>query len=221
MTYIPQRLLLIVILIAGVIPLSAQHFPTHYERNSFLMGSAGSYHNGMLGFANPANTQMLRNFNFRYQWATERGGRSGIGDWGVYTAGRGWGFAVQRQEIGGFKAKDYQLSFSGGHSGAAVGFSYTWHSGDEKELNRENLLSMGLLLRPSKYLSIGTVGTISTEKDHREGIVEVGIRPLGNNRLTLFGDAVWETKRQIGDALWSAGASLAIFSRGGYHRTLL
>ncbi len=200
------------IILLGLSQLHAQHFPSHYERHSFLMGSAGSYHNGLLGFSNPANTQMLRRFNFRYQWATERGGRSGIGDWGVYTAGRGWGFAVQRQEIGGFKAKDYQLAFSGGHSGAAIGFSYTWHSGDKAELNRENLFTTGLLLRPSRYLSVGATGTLSTEKDHREGVVEVGIRPFGDRRLTLFGDAAWETKRQISDALWSAGAALQIFS---------
>jgi len=190
--------------------LPAQDFASYYSRNFFLMGSAGSFQNGLLGYANPANSKMLKNFNMRYYWTANAAGDLNTSNWGFFSAAPGLGFGMVRQRMDSSKITDYNLSLAMGNRQAAMGFSYTWSNGDKSAFNREKLFSVGLLYRPLRQVSVGLVGNFSVETSAREGVLELGLRPLGNRRFTVFGDYAIQKNQNIGDAPWSAGAALEI-----------
>jgi protease-4 len=73
-------------------------------------------------------------------------------------------------------------------------------------------LSAGAIFRPSRFLSVGLVGNFSIASSAREGVGEIGIRPLGSPKLTLFADAAIQKGDAIKDADWSAGAALQVLS---------
>ena len=54
--------------------------------------------------------------------------------------------------------------------------------------NHDNFLSFGSISRPNRYLSSGLVTRFGLSQGDIDGIVDVGIRPLGDPRLLLFGD---------------------------------
>jgi protease-4 len=53
-------------------------------------------------------------------------------------------------------------------------------------------------------------GTFSTEKDDQSGLADLAVRPLGNHRLTLFGDLELPKGISFTDAPWSAGAMMEV-----------
>lgn len=187
-----------------------QSLPSYYERTNFLNSGAASYRNGLLGFANPATPAMLQSFNMRFYWATQRTDDSGIGDWGFYSAVRGFGFSAQRQEFGNQKVKDYRLTTAGGTGNQSFGMALQWSSGADQALNHQRMLSAGWIIRPARFFSIGIVGNKSLQTAAYEGIVEAGLRPLGNSRITLFADLAVQRKERLDQAPWSAGAAVEI-----------
>lgn len=54
------------------------------------------------------------------------------------------------------------------------------------------------------------MGGVSLETDHREVVGEIGVRPLGSSRLTLFGDAAWAAGQALVDVPWSVGAAVEV-----------
>lgn len=190
--------------------LPAQDFAPYYSRNFFLMGSAGSFQNGLLGFANPANTAMLKTFNARFYWISDQVENADLSGWGLFTAAPGLGFGMLRQKFSGSKIYDYNVSLGAGNGRAAFGIGYTWSSGDKDFFNRENLFSAGFLYRPFRHISLAGLGSFSTQTSAREGLLELGLRPLGSSFLTLFGDYAIQKKQTLGDAPWSAGAVLEL-----------
>jgi len=57
---------------------------------------------------------------------------------------------------------------------------------------------------------VGLTGNVSLETDDREVVGEIGIRPLGPPRLTVFGDAAWADGQALADVPWSAGAAVKV-----------
>lgn len=190
--------------------LPAQDFAPYYSRNFFLMGSAGSFQNGLLGFANPANLGMLKTFNARFYWISDAVEEADLASWGLFTAAPGLGFGMLRQKINGSKIDDYNVSLGGGNGRAAFGIGYTWSSGDKDFFNRENLFSAGFLYRPFRHISLAGLGSFSTQTSAREGVLELGLRPLGSSFLTLFADYAIQKQQTLDDAPWSAGAALEL-----------
>jgi protease-4 len=117
---------------------------------------------------------------------------------------------MQRQHYGPESVTDYRFSTALGHDGFALGFAYGWSSGDQDAFAREKLFTAGALLRPSRYFSLGLIGNLSVESSAREGAGELGIRPFGTPRLTLFGDFAMQKDVRRRDAPWSTGAVLQI-----------
>ncbi len=190
--------------------LPAQDFAPYYSRNFFLMGSAASFQNGLLGFANPANTAMLKTFNARFYWINDQVENADLSGWGLFTAAPGLGFGMLRQKFSGSKIYDYNVSLGAGNGRAAFGIGYTWSSGDKDFFNREDLFSAGFLYRPVRHISLAGLGSFSTQTSAREGVLELGLRPLGSSFLTLFGDYAIQKKQTLGEAPWSAGAALEL-----------
>ncbi len=89
----------------------------------------------------------------------------------------------------------------------SFGVGYGWSRGDVNYFNRSNIFTLGTIYRPVDFLSFSLIGNLPVNNE-REGIVGVGLRPLGDYRLTLFGDYVF-TEDTIPERIrWSAGASI-------------
>ncbi len=190
----------------------AQSLPNYYSRYSFLMSSPAVFEDGLVGFVNPANLALLRQMEQRFYWSTEGTDASSFNDWGYFTGVPGLGFGVLRQNIGGVSVKDYRIATGFGSRSFALGFGYGWSKGDFEARGRERLFTTGAIIRPSRYLSLGLLGNFSLESKAREGVAEIGVRPFGSPRVTLFADAALQNDVQLSDAPWSAGAALQIAS---------
>ena len=206
----PAKLFYVTILIILPVISFAQEMPGYYERNQFLMTAPGSYYEGLLGFSNPANLAVQNNPEHRFYWSTDGTDAVSFGNWGYFFGAPHFGFGIQRQEFSGMHVTDYRLSIGMGSPDRMFGLGYSWSSGDQEFFGRERLLTVGTLQRPCKYFSGGLVGNFSLESGWNEGIAEIGIRPLGNSKLTLFADGALQRDMKFSDAPFSAGAAVQI-----------
>ncbi len=204
-----HRRLLIFALAFATAALS-QPLPSYYARYSFLQAAPAAFSDGLVGFVNPANLALLKQTEHRFYWSTEGTDPSSFNDWGYFSGARGLGFGMMRQNINGATVKDYRLTTGFGTRGFALGLGYGWSRGDFDAMGRERLLTSGAIIRPSRYLSLGLLGNFSLESNAREGVAEIGVRPFGSPRLTLFADAALQKDEQLSDAPWSAGAALQL-----------
>ncbi|UCD16988.1 MAG: S49 family peptidase, partial [Candidatus Zixiibacteriota bacterium] len=130
--------------------------------------------------------------------------------WGTYIAFPRLGFGVQRQEIGGTGVTDYRIGLADGSSALAIGVAYGWSKGDFDALGRERLVTAGGIIRPTRYLSLGLIGSLSLQSRANEGIAEIGVRPLGTSRLTVFADGAIQHGVPFKDAPFGAGAAVEL-----------
>ena len=186
----------------------AQDMAGYYD-DLFLSAPPASFEDGLLGFANPAVPRVSGD-NLRFVWTTDGRDLASIQSWGVFSSMGGLGSAVVRQRIGGLRTTGWHVSLAGGNRQFALGLGYQGYSGDATALGRYNRLTTGAVLRPSPYLSVGLIGNLSLETDDREAVAEVGIRPLGTPRLTLFADAAMAEGQALVDAPWSAGVTVQL-----------
>ncbi len=201
--------LTIAVMLSTIVSASDQ-VSSYYSRSVFLHAPPGAFEEGLAGFVNPANLEYLHAPEFRFHWATDGGDAWSFEDWGGFAAVPHAGFGILQQYRGGFKAIDYRLSLGFGDERQAVGIGYSWASGDTRELGREKMVTLGTLYRPCRYTSLGLIGALSTESNWKEGIFEIGVRPLGTPVLTLFVDAAPVYKQRLSDVPWSAGAAVEV-----------
>lgn len=198
--------------LAFVTCISAQPLPDYYTRSRFLFAPPATFEEGLLGFANPANITLLPNPEFRFLWSTDGSDFASLNDWGFFSGVKHLGFSIQRQKFGGIGVTDFRLTTGWGSRAAAFGLAYGWSAGRFDALTREKLLAVGTILRPSRILSLGLTGNFSLESGSREGVAEIGTRPLGSSKFTLFADAALQNGVKLKDADWSAGAALQVLS---------
>lgn len=186
--------------------LSAEPLPDYYSRYGFLVAPPASFGDGLVGYVNPANLALLKASEAKFYWSTDGLDASSFHNWGLFFGAPYLGFGVQRLKFGSLRVTDYKISTGMGNDGLALGLGYGWSSGDSDALGRERLLTGGAIIRPIKYLSLGLIGNLSLESSAREAVAEIGIRPLGTSRLTLFADGALRKGMEFNDAPWSAGA---------------
>ena len=185
----------------------SQPIPDYYHQYTFLMAPPGVFHDGLLGFVNPAVLRLYDQEEASFYWNTDGTDALTFNDWGFFAGLHSLGFGVYRHHPWpDFTVTDYRLSLGFGSERNAWGFGYGWSSGDMNALGRERILTTGTIYRPFPYLSLGIVGTWSLKSPAKEGVAEVGIRPLGTPRLTLFADGAMQKETKISDAPWSTGA---------------
>lgn len=188
----------------------AQSLTSYHARHAFLLAPPAAFDDGLLGFTNPANVAMLRQSETRFLWSTDGTKATSFNDWGLFWGMRGLGFSTQRQHRDDLAVTEYNLAGGFGSRAFALGMAYNWSTGDRAAFGREKLFTVGSIMRPSRFLSLGLIGNFSTESSNREGIAEIGIRPLGTPRLTLFADAAIQNGMSLSEAPWSAGAALQV-----------
>ncbi len=204
----PKRLaytVLAAVLSAGF-ALQAQSLPGYYERSRFLMAPPAAFEEGLVGFVNPANLRFLHRPELRFIWSTDGRDALSLQDWGVFAGFRPLGFSFQRQHPGGVGVTDFRISTAWGTRALALGLAYGWSSGKNDASGRAKLLALGSVWRPAPHLSLALLGNFSLESRDREGVAEIGVRPFGGPRLTLFADAALRNGVRVQDAPWSVGA---------------
>ena len=187
---------------------SAQPIPDYYQRYSFLWAPSSAYEYGLVGFANPANLHFVNKFEAQVYWRSAGQNSDQPRDWGIFTGTPGLGFGMLRQHPGEGSVTDYKISTAFGKKSLALGLAYGWSSGATWDAMREKLVTVGSVIRPFSHLSLGLVAHFSLQSGAREGVAEIGLRPLGTPLLTLFADGAMQNGTVLADAPWSAGVSL-------------
>ena len=187
-----------------------QPFAPYAGRSEFMPAVPGA-NRGLYGFVNPAVLTHVRGLESTFAWSDR--GPGGGNEWGTFTALPRIGFGLLRRSLNGrgkWEVDEYRLAISGGDRAASFGAGFGWGRGP-RTLRPESLFSLGSLLRPSPRLSLGLTWTSDLRARAREASVDVGVRPLGSPRLTLFADAAVASDKAGGDRFWSAGAAFELW----------
>ncbi len=216
-------LLLIAVLLAGTSSLAEPFYlPYYYPQSDFLVRTPGSAGDASGAFFNPAVWGMMKGPEAQFFWNDQDDDSLKLKNWALMLGGKGIGFTVQHWDYGEVEfdrfnnpyitrhaLKDYTIGFGGGDEQESFGIAYSWSRGTQGPgMMRNNVLSFGSLQRPNRYASISFVGSYALKDKDLRGVLDLGIRPLGTNMLTLYGDAAMGSKDRFEDVLWAAGASV-------------
>lgn len=187
----------------------AQDWAGHYERNTFLSAPASVFGDGLLGYVHPANAYLARG-DARLYWTTEGTEYGSVDDWGFFAGGEGVSFGTLTRRALDFRATDYRLSVGFGDRGLTGGLAYQWTGGDGEILGLHNMVSGGVIARPNPHFSAGLTANVFARVRAWEAVGEIGLRPFGTPRATLFADAALREGLGLADAPWSAGAAVEV-----------
>lgn len=202
-----KKIILIVFLVINICPilLSQQRIPSHLAADDFSFTTAGALKFGLYGFDNPALLTYLHQPDIYFTWNDIIGDFNDFNNWGLFTSVPNFGFSVISFGDRINSITDYKFSAGFGGPSVSFGLGYGWSSGDVETFERSNQFTIGSLFRFSRYVSLGLVANLPF-KNEREGIIDLAIRPLGNEAVTLFGDYLFTNDRIRKDIKWSAGA---------------
>lgn len=173
------------------------------------------------GFLNPAassttpggRSELAYWFSWTDEWVARPGDGGDVFDnWGLATSG--WlnlgvnSHAFQRPTGGRGRVYDWQLGLSGGDRRSRLGLAYRWAAGDNEALGREDALVLGLLSRPGRAMSLGISHTNSVASNHHQTVFDLGLRPLGTDHLTFFGDFTLDDGENLAGGYWGAGLTM-------------
>jgi protease-4 len=190
------------------------NIPSYHQQLDFNLTSPSTWATATGGFANPAVYTMLPGSEAEFFWTDQNlDVLSGWRRWGLFlgTEHLGFGAVYNRlPDAAGVAASvtDYRLGLSFGDQSSSLGIAYGWSGGEKDLFGRTRVIQLGTVQRWNKYVAFGAAGIFSTEQSDQTGVFDVGVRPLGNHILSLFGDL--ELPRGVGlnDAPWSVGAMI-------------
>ncbi|MFH2004738.1 MAG: signal peptide peptidase SppA, partial [Bacteroidota bacterium] len=182
-------------------------FQDFHSTTDFLLTSPGALKYGLYGYDNPALLTYLHQPDFMFTWSDASGKWNDFNRWGLFTAVPNFGFGLIHQKTLGKSVSDYRLSFGFGDKSTSFGFAYGWSSGDINYFQRRKNVTFGTLVRPNPYISIGAMGTF-TKVDRKEAVIDLGVRPLGNELVTLFADYAITNKQNLKQGAWSYGTAV-------------
>jgi protease-4 len=187
-------------------PAHGQTFSSYHSTADLSLASPGALRVGLYGFDNPAMLTYLHQPDFEFVW-TDAGGRwNDFRRWGMFTAFPNFGFGFVKTKVGSFSVNDYRLALSVGNRDMSVGFGYGFSGGDRAAFDRRNVITLAALLRPDPHFSFGIIGNATTSGSRTEAAFDLGIRPLGNEVLTLFADYALLNTQSLKQGSWSYGA---------------
>ncbi len=190
-------------LFLGSVAMGEQPFAPYGEQSEFLLSSPAGMGVGLQGYVNPALLAYVERHETNLAWSAG----SAIGKWGLFTGFPHLGFGLIHRDLPGKNLVDYRFALAGGDRRASLGFAYGWSRGNTRHLGRQNHFVAGTLVRPSTYLSAGLTFAATPGFSAREGSLDLALRPLGHERLTLFADGAMTSQELGGNILWSAGAA--------------
>ncbi len=160
---------------------------------------------GLYGYDNPALLTYLHQPDFYFTWTDQNGSFGDFNRWGLFAAVPNFGFGIIQQETPLGSVSDYRISSAFGNRSFSAGVGYGWSGGDTDVFGREKLITAGLLLRPTRFISIGAVGQQTLRGKRQQVYTDLAVRPFGNERLTLFGDFAMQNDQSVREGIWSAG----------------
>ena len=211
-TTIMKTLLLISAILAISSPISSQPgFENYHTRNEFFMTSPGAMKIGLYGYDNPALLNFTDHFDLMFAWSGEYGSFNRRGLFlGLpsYRFVPQTGFAIVTHTVDDKRITDYRLSTAFGGEAFGVGAGFNLSVRDTEHFNRNHTITLGTIYRPNRYLSLGLTGISVIGFDHYEGVIDVAIRPFGNEKLALFTDYGLRNHMKFSDGYWSSGVAV-------------
>ncbi len=172
----PLKIVLAVVLATGPGSVVAQGDGTGF---AYLLAPSTSFDQGLLGLLNPANAAFVRGPALRYYSQ----GREPAGEGLLVGAYPGLGFAYGRVPTR-WGALSTKAVWIGQRRGAfAFGLGHRWQAGAPEEYAR--VWTAGCILRPNRRVSLGAAVALSSAGDWDARTAELGLRPLGTDRLTI------------------------------------
>ncbi len=187
---------------------SQNYDQSFYQQTDFLLTSPGAMKFGLYGYDNPALLSYLHQPDMSFMWSDQGKKWNDFNRWGLFTAIPNIGFGLVHQKKEGLKITDYRFSLAGGNRNVSFGASYGWSNGDKDYFNHSNSITIGSLIRPIKYVSFGVVGSIATQNEWNEGVIDLAVRPLGSPIVTLFIDGSLQHGNNLKHANWSVGTAI-------------
>ncbi len=180
--------------------------PSFHGQFDLLQAPAAVFNDGLLGFVNPATVGLLQAPEVQLHGALNQGAGS-MDERALFAAARGFGFGMLERRRGDVRTTDYQATAAFGDDRFAAGAGYVWRRSTCGDLAGE--WKVGLIARPAAQLSFGVAGFLPRDGS-KSALLEAGVRPFGNPRLTLFADAVVREGNGFSKDEWSAGAACRI-----------
>ncbi len=194
------RILFSMLLIAIVFSYGAM--PTFYEHNKFLLASPGALYVGLYGYDNPALLTYLHQFDLAFICSDQIGDWNDFNEWMVLTGIPNLGFTINRKKLPTKNLNSYNLALALGNKKHSLGIGYEWSDSDA------NILKIGSLSRPVRYLSIGITGSFASSGGDREIYFDLGLRPRGDEKITFFTDCAIHKGIELKESFWSAGLAI-------------
>ena len=182
----------------------------YYAINQYGLTSPGAMKYGLYGYDNPAMLSTQSGPDVFFTWSNKTGTLNNFDNWGLFSSIPHLGFAIVNSRLYGASLNNYKISGSLGNDAFSYGLSYSWNTGDEGAFNASNLYTIGTLIRPNEYLSLGLISNLPTS-GRSEGVIDFAVRPLGDEFISVFGDYSIKKDRYPGEIKWSTGAAVEAF----------
>lgn len=189
--------------------LNAQTFFTQQLNYKLFPASSGALRTGMNGFDNPALLTYIDKFDGYFLWNTKNNNPWKINDHAIFLATNKFGFGYYSYDISNSgKINIYKISSAIGNKSSSFGISYQWIKSDIRSIDYKDVITLSSLFRPNKYLSLGLVASFDNKIKDYESVIDFGVRPLGNEILTLFAD--YRYSRILDSKYWNWSAGLVV-----------
>jgi protease-4 len=183
-----------------------------YQNESDFLAATPSVTGGAVGaLGNPAAWSTGDRSEAAFWWNDRTSEARSLDNWGL-SIGHTIGFAFNRQTVRSgprtYRLDDYQLGLAWGNRRNHAGIAYRWSQSQTEAIPRQDAVILGVISRPNRWYSLGLAGQLSTESSARLGVFDLGIRPLGRDWLTLFGDYSLRDGQNIEEGYWGAGVEI-------------
>ena len=183
-----------------------------YEEESSILATTPSTDDGAIGaIFNPAQWGVMERGEMTFFWSDENIRPNHMDNWGL-TFGEGLGVSIRRRDAAtaeGFAdVTDWQIGMGSGTGDHYGGFAFGFSGPGKAAFQRENFLSFGSITRPASWLTYGTNVRFALSGGDIDGVADIGIRPLGDPRLLLFGDYSLSRGDRLDDGPISGGVAI-------------
>ncbi len=201
----------------GAAATSFAPIPSYYDHLDFNLTGPTAFTEAVGGYANPAVYPLMPGAEGEFYWSSYNGGQfDGLKRWGLFLGLENLGFGAVHSRApfpgGDRSVTDYRLALGFGTKGFSSGIGYGWSGGDTDAFGRQKFFQLALAGRVSRYVSIGGDIDLSTETAFSQSLFDLAVRPLGDDRFTLFGDfeVAYQGSDRVDRKPWSAGAMIEV-----------
>ncbi len=205
-----KLIILSLMIITNSVLWSQRYIPLYHTGNDFLLTSPGAMGTGLYGYDNPAMLNYLHQPDVLFAWSDQQGRWNDFNKWGLFGALPHLGFGMIRESQPGthLDVTDYRIAAGFGSQAFSLGAGYGWSGGNTDHYNRSGVWTLGFMLRPMRYVSVGAIQNLATAGGHRQTVADVAVRPLGHEMITLFMDWAYQNKKAFDRYTYSFGAAL-------------